>query len=357
MDEKKAREILDKEIARLKDAALTSSNTCMTSLVLAITDKAVQDLFVQKLKDDNVFKGIRCLSGLGIPEYRRVEFHFECKEGAFCLVPTSFLVIVDIVSKTVFKIVDPYLGIDPGFGHAESMTISGSGYIGWGRPSAMSDGDVGWFKQKAMGDGDIGWSRQVQHMGDGDFGWFNQTGSMGDGNWDWTRQPQHFSSGYFPWHLQHTRMYDQFFPWRTPAPLMGDGMMGWGHTAQQSPISPEHFVDVRNIQVQQTAPGQATLFAEIRVPNGCYHMGQAIMQAPADTLLTPEQIGATLPVLFTGEPICTKNIQTFKYQLPFAYTSGQTSINVFVTLNGKVLGQKTLILSQSQVFSSIPVLK
>lgn len=336
MDEKKAREVLDREIARLKDVALTSSSTCMTSLVLAISDKAVQETFLKKVAEGYVFKAIKCQTGIGIPEYRRVEFQFECPPGMFCLIPPSFLVIVDIVAKTVVKIVDPYMGIDPGFGRPETMTISGSGMAGWGHSAT------------AMGHGDMRTTDSLQAMGDGYFPWNRQGFTMIDEFFPWARRPQLMGDGYIGW--------------GRPVATMGDGHVGWGRQTGEGSIgwtssmpNPEHFVEVRNLNVQIIGQGQAILTAEIRVPNGCYHMGQAVLQPPADIMTVPEQLGATVPVLFTNQPVCTKQIQTFQYQLPFTFNEAQTSINAFVTVNGKVIGNKVFQLSRAQMFATMPL--
>jgi len=111
MDDKKARELMEKELNKLKEVAVTSTNGCVVAEYIAISDKNVQDKFLLKLAEGYVFKGITCTRGQ-ITEQRRVEFHFECAPGTFCFVSPSMMVIVDIISKTIVKIFDPYIGED-----------------------------------------------------------------------------------------------------------------------------------------------------------------------------------------------------------------------------------------------------
>ena len=107
MDDKKARELLDREVARLKEVVLTSTNSCLIAEYIAISDKGVQEKFLHKLSEDYVFKGITCLNQMGVAEYKSVEFHYDCAPGTFCFVPPSFLVVVDFVNKSIVKVLDP----------------------------------------------------------------------------------------------------------------------------------------------------------------------------------------------------------------------------------------------------------
>ena len=105
----KATSNLDVEIDKLKNLASKSINPCLVAQYIAITDSRVRQLFLQKIVQGNLFRGIKCLNQIGIPEIRQVLFQFDCPPGIFCLVNPSFLVIVNIVSQNVEQIIDPYI--------------------------------------------------------------------------------------------------------------------------------------------------------------------------------------------------------------------------------------------------------
>lgn len=97
------------QLRQLELAAARSTNSCLVAQYIALTDDRVQTLFLKKLTDGNVFNGISCLSGIGIPEYKRVYFDFDCPSGTICLIKPAFLVVVNIVDVTVVSIIDPYI--------------------------------------------------------------------------------------------------------------------------------------------------------------------------------------------------------------------------------------------------------
>jgi hypothetical protein len=282
MDEKKTRELLDKEITKLKEVSVTSTNDCIVAEYIAISDKSVQEKFLHKISDGYIFKGIRCLSGISIPETRRVEFLFDCPSGVFCFIPPSFMVIVNMITKTVEKIVDPYLG-------EEIQRTS---------PTILSDGHAPWPHL----------TQQVQS------GW-----------------------GVAP--IQQT---------------YSDGHMGWPWATQST--QGLHYFEPQNARVQIIGPGRAILTAEVMAPNGCYHQAPPFIGTPGGVVHLPEQIAATLPVLYVPQHACPLHVQTFHYALPFSFTEAQDTLLIYVTVNGTVTGQKSIVFHRSQIQTAMPTL-
>lgn len=101
------------QLAALQKLSTTSTDSCLVAKYIALTDTTVQNMFIERFNNpDYVFKGIYCESGIGIPENINVVCHFECRPGIFCLVPPSFLVIVNIVSGKVVDIIASYPSIE-----------------------------------------------------------------------------------------------------------------------------------------------------------------------------------------------------------------------------------------------------
>jgi hypothetical protein len=97
------------QLRQLELAAAKSTSSCLVAQYIALSDDRVQALFLTKLTDGAVFNGMSCLSGIGIPEYKRVYFDFDCPHGTLCIIKPAFVVIVNIVDGTVVSIVDPYI--------------------------------------------------------------------------------------------------------------------------------------------------------------------------------------------------------------------------------------------------------
>lgn len=284
MDEKKTRELLDKEITKLKEVSVTSTNDCIVAQYIAISDKSVQEKFLHKISEGYIFKGIRCLSGISIPETRRVEFLFDCPSGVFCFIPPSFLVIVNMITKTVEKIVDPYLGDE-----SHSMRLA--------------DGQMTHLTQTI------------------------QTATPWDGWGPLHSIPQHAT--------------------------YGEGHMGWPWA--QSSTGTRYFEPL-NVRVHLAGPGRAILTAEVMAPNGCYHQAPPFIGTPGGGVHLPEQIAATLPVLYVPQHTCPLHVQTFHYTLPFSFTEAQDTLLVYATVNGRVTGQQSIVFHLSQIQTAQPTL-
>jgi|GEM_PF-5642427 len=103
--------LLDSQISQLAKIATTSIDPCLIAQYIAISDQRVKDKVAEKLSNDYVFKGAYCKSSeVSIPEQISVIFEFDCPSSVFCLIPGTFLVIVDLPSSSVTQIQDPYLG-------------------------------------------------------------------------------------------------------------------------------------------------------------------------------------------------------------------------------------------------------
>jgi hypothetical protein len=102
-------EQLQEQVKSFETVAARTIDPCTVATFIAISDEKVQQTILKKVADGNVFHGVACLAPTGIPELRRVLFRFECKPGIFCLIPPSFLVIVNFIDGRVVGITDPYI--------------------------------------------------------------------------------------------------------------------------------------------------------------------------------------------------------------------------------------------------------
>lgn len=106
---------LETEIGRLKEHAATSVSPCAVAKLIAVSDEQVLERLRARLRNGDVPRSVRCLGTDG------VLFAFDCAPGAVCLVPRSLLVRVDLDSRKVREIVDPF---DPDeAGHVQSATV------------------------------------------------------------------------------------------------------------------------------------------------------------------------------------------------------------------------------------------
>lgn len=83
-------------------------NFCWRFAFDALKDETVQKAFVKHISSDEDFRELTC-HGFGIDSVEIV-FRFQCRLPKICLIPPAFAVQYDIVSKSVIKIIDPYIG-------------------------------------------------------------------------------------------------------------------------------------------------------------------------------------------------------------------------------------------------------
>jgi hypothetical protein len=96
------RAALDAEIARLKEHAAKSVSPCDVAKLIAVSDDQVLDRLRARVQSGDVPRGVSCIGADG------VLFRFTCAPGAICLVPRSFLVLVDLATRKVREIIDPF---------------------------------------------------------------------------------------------------------------------------------------------------------------------------------------------------------------------------------------------------------
>ena len=113
-------EDLQAQVKALEAQAAKTTNPCIVSTFVAISNPKVQAILLQKFSEGNVFRGVSCLSGIGIPEVQQVLFQFDCPPGIFCLIAPSFLVTVNFIEGEVVGIQDPYISTTVPFKQAES---------------------------------------------------------------------------------------------------------------------------------------------------------------------------------------------------------------------------------------------
>lgn len=94
--------LLDAEVTRMREHAATSVSPCDVAKLIAVTDPTVLEKLRDRLRRGDQPRGVRCI-GVG-----RVLFAFDCPPGVICLVPRSFLVVVDLRTREVTEIEDPY---------------------------------------------------------------------------------------------------------------------------------------------------------------------------------------------------------------------------------------------------------
>ena len=98
----RAHAALGTEIERLRAHAATSVSPCDVAKLIAVSDERVIERLLTRLGNGDQPRGVRCI-GVG-----RVLFAFDCPPGTLCLLPRSFLVLVDLAARTVTEILDPY---------------------------------------------------------------------------------------------------------------------------------------------------------------------------------------------------------------------------------------------------------
>jgi hypothetical protein len=90
------------ELDNLERRSASSTDPCLVRKVIAVRDSAVRTRMIEKIAAGNEFRGIRCLPR------DSVLFAFDCPPNTICLIPPTFLVIVDTTAQRVREIVDPF---------------------------------------------------------------------------------------------------------------------------------------------------------------------------------------------------------------------------------------------------------
>lgn len=108
---------LDAEVEKLRKVAEHSTDHCIVAKLIAISDENVRELLLSKLDQGDRFAGVSCVQGPGIPEQRGVLFRLDCPPGTICLVAPSFLAVINLLTKKVDHIIDPYHPAEGGVTH------------------------------------------------------------------------------------------------------------------------------------------------------------------------------------------------------------------------------------------------
>lgn len=304
MDEKKVVEILSKELKKLERSALTSTDPCVVAQHIAFSDKRVADLLTQKLKDGYRFRSIQCLTGgYSIPEYRRVFVELDCGEDTFCLVPPSFLAIVNMEAKCLVG--DPVDHYSP-------------------RPGEYFYSDYrdtyAYPQQQLM------WQQQLpanfqQHIPTAATYSRSLMESSIDGR----------TSGI-------NRMPESRFREAALGMGVGTGMgfgpsMGFGRQ-----LSETDRIWTPEARILPLTPGTVRLTAAVAVPNSCYIEGRPQIGVPQDHQILPEQIGVILPIEYTDQPYCMQYIKHLAYDVTFDINEAKTGVVIFSVLGNRVVG-------------------
>lgn len=108
----------------------SDEDSCIAAILIAAEDGEVRRKFIEKFMNaEYVYRGVRCLGMLGIPEYEEVLFDFDCRPDIICLLDPQFVAIVNVVEGRVVGIVDPYQrkrGCDASGSADVSVDVSGT---------------------------------------------------------------------------------------------------------------------------------------------------------------------------------------------------------------------------------------
>lgn len=100
---------LTKQAEEYKKMALYSVDICTIATAVALSDDKVKATIIEKVNNGNVFQGHRCLKYPTNFEIIYVYFDFDCPTGVFCFIKPSFAVSVNLISRKVIDIVDPFI--------------------------------------------------------------------------------------------------------------------------------------------------------------------------------------------------------------------------------------------------------
>ncbi len=101
---------------------LGGGNTCDRYILSAARDERVQESFLRRISEGDYFAGAYCPAGPAIPEEARVIFEFRCLPPKICLLPNLFLVILNVFTGRVLRVIDPFF-----FGRDEASVEEAAG--------------------------------------------------------------------------------------------------------------------------------------------------------------------------------------------------------------------------------------
>jgi len=93
-----------------KNVLAPRGDSCLRYVIKVLEDKKVQEHFIRHLKDE-YFQGFSCHPF--VIEDVVVVFTFVCKPPRICFVAPAFAVIYNLGTKTVTRIIDPYIHAPP----------------------------------------------------------------------------------------------------------------------------------------------------------------------------------------------------------------------------------------------------
>lgn len=118
----------DDEFKRFKMRAAKTNDACAIAQLTALKNSAVRKLFLRRLQSGNDYVGSNCLSGIGIPEQRKVVFDFDPPPGKITTVRPSFLVVVNFIRRTVLEI-EPVITGPTLAGGYDQAAVSVTGFL------------------------------------------------------------------------------------------------------------------------------------------------------------------------------------------------------------------------------------
>jgi hypothetical protein len=326
MDKKAVRELLVKEIEKLEKLCLTSTDACMVAKYIAIKDSKVQNLIETKIAEGYHFKEVRCLKTTAQTENMRVYFEFTClEETAICLVPPSFLVLVNLETRAVVGEPRDHYTLKP----YEILTTAATGLYNQFQPMAQLPvfGEFAPYTQT---------SYQPNFFPNYQPGY--------QPNWQATFPgafQTSFQTGMMPMAQAFPQMQPMTFPRAMQAMIDAPRLMEMPFQGEEQNL-PMWTPQARIIR---TSPTSLRLIARILVPNSSYVAGVPYPGVPKDHehILLPEQRGIILPIEHNRTPVSLPCVTNLGYELPFEATEAQTNIVVFATLDDKVIGYATIL--------------
>ena len=125
MASKENRDQFETQLDVLRSLAARSTSAAVTSRWIAASDERVKELVFKKFADGLFLRGVTSFPSPGRSKYA-VVFSFERTGATVNLLQNSFLVTVDLTTKAVADVIDPYLddeGSAPGGGLPFAMRV------------------------------------------------------------------------------------------------------------------------------------------------------------------------------------------------------------------------------------------
>ncbi|WP_051217432.1 hypothetical protein [Paenibacillus assamensis] len=90
------------------NSAAFSLDPCTVATAIALTNQPVREKLIEKFNAGYMYNGYGCLKVVGNLGVSYVAFKFSCPAGVHCFINPSFVAVVNLVTKKVIDIIDPF---------------------------------------------------------------------------------------------------------------------------------------------------------------------------------------------------------------------------------------------------------